>query len=75
MAELMLNHSTYNECKDIESFKQELGELVCSFREDAISLKRVSCAVTKPFHTFSFCFRPTFTLNKPFSPFKVVLLR
>ena len=42
VAELMLNHSTHHECKDINTFKKELGELVNTFREDAISLNKVT---------------------------------
>lgn len=42
MAELMLNHSSYNECKDVDTFKKELGALVNTFREEALCLNNVS---------------------------------
>ena len=34
----MLRHSRSNDCKDIEAFKHELGELVMLARESTISL-------------------------------------
>ena len=44
VAELMLNHASINECRDISSFKQELGDIVTNFRQQTIKLGRVSHA-------------------------------
>ena len=38
MADLMLRHSRYNDCKDVDAFKRELGEIVMEAREATISL-------------------------------------
>ena len=41
VAELMLRHAKYNQCKDVKAFKKELGEIVFEARKNTISLGQV----------------------------------
>ena len=41
VAELMLNHSRYQDCQDVEGFKTEMAAVVNAFRENTITLGTV----------------------------------